>query len=136
MSCRRGYPPRSKPNSIACPRSATGSRRPHDEEGVEVVQRGSASRINEVDCEYAEDNHGSYSLFPRCIFSRREAPWECSYEWAGRQGQQASHAINVGVGRDATVAALASVVAGAVGFKGQIGFDTSRPVGTPPQAAR
>src|SRR5258707_3577880 len=39
--------------------------------------------------------------------------------------------INVGVGRDVTIAELASVVAGVVGFKGQIGFDTSRPDGTP-----
>src|SRR5262249_57143051 len=39
--------------------------------------------------------------------------------------------INVGVGRDVTIAELASVVAGVVGFTGQIGFDTSRPDGTP-----
>jgi GDP-L-fucose synthase len=39
--------------------------------------------------------------------------------------------INVGVGRDVTIAELADVVAGVVGFKGQIGFDTSRPDGTP-----
>jgi GDP-L-fucose synthase len=39
--------------------------------------------------------------------------------------------INVGVGRDVTIAELASVVAGVVGFAGQIGFDTSRPDGTP-----
>jgi GDP-L-fucose synthase len=39
--------------------------------------------------------------------------------------------INVGVGRDVTIAELASIVAEAVGFKGQIGFDTSRPDGTP-----
>ena len=30
-----------------------------------------------------------------------------------------------------TIAELASMVAGAIGFKGQIGFDTSRPDGTP-----
>jgi nucleoside-diphosphate-sugar epimerase len=39
--------------------------------------------------------------------------------------------INVGVGRDVTIAELASVVAGVVEFKGEIGFDTSRPDGTP-----
>ena len=39
--------------------------------------------------------------------------------------------INVGVGRDVTIAELASVVAGVVGFTGEIGFDTSRPDGTP-----
>jgi GDP-L-fucose synthase len=39
--------------------------------------------------------------------------------------------INVGVGRDVTIAELASVVAGVVGFTGQIGFDPSRPDGTP-----
>jgi GDP-L-fucose synthase len=39
--------------------------------------------------------------------------------------------INVGVGRDVTIAELASVVAGVVGFTGHIGFDTARPDGTP-----
>jgi GDP-L-fucose synthase len=39
--------------------------------------------------------------------------------------------INVGVGRDVTIAELAHIVAGVVGFKGEIGFDTSRPDGTP-----
>jgi GDP-L-fucose synthase len=39
--------------------------------------------------------------------------------------------INVGIGRDVTIVELASLVAGMVGFKGQIGFDTSRPDGTP-----
>jgi GDP-L-fucose synthase len=39
--------------------------------------------------------------------------------------------INVGVGRDVTIAELANIVAGVVGFKGQIGFDTSRPDGAP-----
>jgi GDP-L-fucose synthase len=39
--------------------------------------------------------------------------------------------INVGVGRDVTIAELASLVAGVVGFKGEIEFDTSRPDGTP-----
>jgi nucleoside-diphosphate-sugar epimerase len=33
--------------------------------------------------------------------------------------------------RDVTIAELASIVAGVVGFRGQIGFDTSRPDGTP-----
>jgi len=39
--------------------------------------------------------------------------------------------INVGVGRDVTIAELASLVAAVVGFKGSIEFDTSRPDGTP-----
>src|SRR3984893_5500425 len=42
-----------------------------------------------------------------------------------------ANTINVGVGRDVTIAELASIVAGVVGFTGQIGFDTSRPDGTP-----
>ena len=33
--------------------------------------------------------------------------------------------------RDVTIAELASVVAGVVGYTGQIGFDPSRPDGTP-----
>jgi GDP-L-fucose synthase len=39
--------------------------------------------------------------------------------------------INVGVGRDVTIAELAGIIAGVVGYKGEIGFDTSRPDGTP-----
>ena len=39
--------------------------------------------------------------------------------------------INVGIGEDVTIAELASIVAGVVGFNGQIGFDTTRPDGTP-----
>jgi len=49
----------------------------------------------------------------------------------GGRDRKRVHAINVGVGRDVTIAELASLVAGVVGFKGQIGFDTSRPDGTP-----
>ena len=39
--------------------------------------------------------------------------------------------VNVGVGKDITIAGLAEIIRGVVGFKGQIGFDTSRPDGTP-----
>jgi GDP-L-fucose synthase len=39
--------------------------------------------------------------------------------------------INVGVGRDVTIAELARIVAGVTGFSGEIAFDTSRPDGTP-----
>jgi GDP-L-fucose synthase len=39
--------------------------------------------------------------------------------------------INVGVGRDVTIVELASMVADAVGFKGQTVYDASRPDGTP-----
>jgi GDP-L-fucose synthase len=39
--------------------------------------------------------------------------------------------INVGVGKDVTIGELAQLVADAVGFKGEIGYDTSRPDGTP-----
>jgi GDP-mannose 4,6-dehydratase len=44
-----------------------------------------------------------------------------------------SHAqtINVGVGKDVTIGELAQLVADAVGFKGEIGYDASRPEGTP-----
>ena len=49
----------------------------------------------------------------------------------GRDRKRVHAIINVGVCRDMTIAELASLVAGVVGFKGQIGFDTSRPDGTP-----
>ncbi|WP_344258391.1 GDP-L-fucose synthase [Streptomyces sodiiphilus] len=39
--------------------------------------------------------------------------------------------LNVGCGSDVTIAELAATVAGAVGYTGRIGWDTSRPDGTP-----
>jgi GDP-L-fucose synthase len=39
--------------------------------------------------------------------------------------------INIGVGRDVSVAELAQIVCNAVGFKGKLVFDTTKPDGTP-----
>jgi len=39
--------------------------------------------------------------------------------------------VNIGTGEDITIAEFARVVAGAVGYKGGISYDTSRPDGTP-----
>lgn len=39
--------------------------------------------------------------------------------------------INVGTGRDISIAALAQLVAGIVGFNGTVDFDLSKPDGTP-----
>jgi len=39
--------------------------------------------------------------------------------------------INIGTGEDITIAEFARVVAATVGYAGEIGFDTSRPDGTP-----
>ena len=39
--------------------------------------------------------------------------------------------VNVGYGSDITIAELANTIAGVVGFKGKIVFDTSKPDGTP-----
>ena len=39
--------------------------------------------------------------------------------------------INVGIGRDVTIAELANTMARVVGFKGDIAFDTSKPDGAP-----
>jgi nucleoside-diphosphate-sugar epimerase len=39
--------------------------------------------------------------------------------------------INVGTGQDVTIAELAHLIAAETGFKGTIGFDTSKPDGTP-----
>lgn len=43
----------------------------------------------------------------------------------------ASELINIGTGEDITIAEFAHVVAAAVGYAGEISFDTSRPDGTP-----
>src|SRR3984893_9783906 len=39
--------------------------------------------------------------------------------------------VNIGVGEDITIAEFARLVAGAVGYTGEISYDTSRPDGTP-----
>lgn len=39
--------------------------------------------------------------------------------------------INVGTGQDVTIAELARLVGEVVGYRGRIGFDTSKPDGTP-----
>jgi GDP-L-fucose synthase len=39
--------------------------------------------------------------------------------------------INVGTGQDVTIAELARLVGDTVGYRGRIGFDTSKPDGTP-----
>jgi GDP-L-fucose synthase len=46
------------------------------------------------------------------------------------QGQEGA-LLNVGVGEDVTIAALAQLVAEVVGFRGKLVFDTSKPDGTP-----
>jgi GDP-L-fucose synthase len=39
--------------------------------------------------------------------------------------------VNIGTGEDITIADFARLVAAAVGYQGDINFDTSRPDGTP-----
>ncbi|MBN1459733.1 MAG: NAD-dependent epimerase/dehydratase family protein, partial [Armatimonadetes bacterium] len=39
--------------------------------------------------------------------------------------------VNIGTGRDHTIAELADIVAGVVGYEGAIEWDTSKPDGTP-----
>jgi GDP-L-fucose synthase len=39
--------------------------------------------------------------------------------------------VNIGIGEDITIAEFARLVAGAVGYTGEISYDTSRPDGTP-----
>jgi GDP-L-fucose synthase len=43
----------------------------------------------------------------------------------------AAELVNIGTGEDITIAEFARVVAAAVGYRGEISFDTSRPDGTP-----
>jgi len=49
---------------------------------------------------------------------------------AASTGPLHSH-LNVGTGEDVTIAELARLVAGVVGYRGRIRFDTSKPDGTP-----
>ena len=44
---------------------------------------------------------------------------------------QASQFVNVGCGKDSTIAEFARTVAEVVGFRGKIVYDTSKPDGTP-----
>ena len=44
---------------------------------------------------------------------------------------QGSEIVNIGVGRDLTIAELAQRIAAVVGFDGELRFDTSKPDGTP-----
>ena len=52
----------------------------------------------------------------------------CVYLMKNYSGDQL---INIGTGEDITIAEFARLVAGAVGYTGQISYDTSRPDGTP-----
>ena len=47
------------------------------------------------------------------------------------QTQSMQSHINVGYGSDVTISQLASAVARATGYQGNIGFDVSKPDGTP-----
>jgi GDP-L-fucose synthase len=47
------------------------------------------------------------------------------------QRYESDEPINAGVGEDLTIAELAALVAGVVGFQGKLTFDPSKPDGTP-----
>ena len=47
------------------------------------------------------------------------------------QGYESDEPVNVGVGEDLSIRALAELVARVVGFEGRLAFDTSKPDGTP-----
>ena len=44
--------------------------------------------------------------------------------------------VNVGTGRDVTIKEIAELVAEVVGYEGKTHWDTSKPDGTPAEAAR
>ena len=52
-------------------------------------------------------------------------------EFIAKQTSEMCSHINVGTGRDVTIAELATMMARIVGFEGDIEFDTSKPDGTP-----
>lgn len=47
------------------------------------------------------------------------------------EGYDSADPINVGVGNDVTISELAELICKIVGFEGELGFDTSKPDGTP-----
>ncbi len=47
------------------------------------------------------------------------------------ENYQESEPVNIGAGHDVSIAALAGTIAEAVGFEGTIGFDSTKPDGTP-----
>ena len=55
----------------------------------------------------------------------------CLFLMEASDSSRIGEIVNVGVGKDITIAGLAEIIRGIVGFKGKIGFDTSRPDGTP-----
>ena len=52
-------------------------------------------------------------------------------EFIAKQTSEMCSHINVGTGRDVTIAELATMMARIVEFEGDIEFDTSKPDGTP-----
>ena len=54
--------------------------------------------------------------------------WACNHLM---KNYSADERVNIGTGEDITIAEFARVVAATVGYSGEIGFDPSRPDGTP-----
>jgi GDP-L-fucose synthase len=54
--------------------------------------------------------------------------WACIHLM---KNYSADELVNIGTGEDITIAEFARVVAATVGYSGEIGFDPSRPDGTP-----
>jgi GDP-L-fucose synthase len=97
-----------------------------------------------------ETSHVLPALIRRCHEARREGREEIVLWGSGTPRREFLHSddlaracllllrgyddeppVNVGCGEDLTIAELAAVVADAVGYAGRIGWDTTRPDGTP-----
>jgi len=87
-------------------------------EAAEVVVWGSGKPMREF---LHVDDMAAASLF---VLELDEAAYQAN------TAPMLSH-INVGTGRDVTIRELAETMARVVGFKGQIGFDATKPDGTP-----
>ena len=94
---------------------------PSSTQGVRLTCWGSGSPLREF--LYSDD------LAEACVFLLENTNY-ADVAFKDSTGTVQSH-VNVGSGKEVTIKELAETVAEAIGFKGEIEWDTSKPDGTP-----